>query len=60
MTDLKETVKRPYSPVTLRLDRAIHADLKVLARKDRRSTQNLINLILEGWVKEMKGGKENE
>lgn len=57
MTNLRER-KDNVTTISLRLDRAIHADLKVLARKDRRSTQNLVNLILEGWVQEMKGGKE--
>jgi hypothetical protein len=51
----KESVVR----LTVPIKSAIHYNLKMAARKDRRSTANLINLILERWIQELKGG-ENE
>ena len=48
--------REPVVRITVPIRAAIHAELKVRARKDRRSTSNLINLILERWVQEAKGG----
>ena len=46
--------KQEVVRITVPIRAAIHAELKIRARKDRRSTSNLINLILEKWVQEMK------
>lgn len=45
----EETVK-----ISLPIRTAIHAEMVVRAREDRRSLINLINLVLEKWVREAK------
>ena len=50
----EETVK-----ISLPIRSAIHAEMVIMAKEDRRSLINLINLVLEKWVQEAKGG-ENE
>ena len=51
----------PVHRLTLGIRTAIHADLVVKARSERRSVNNLINLILEQWfqaiAEEKKEGK---
>ena len=43
---------------TLVIRSAIHSELVIRAREERRSTTNLINLILEQWLRE--AGREGK
>ena len=52
--------KENYHVVVLPIPRAIHADLAVAAKRDRRSVTNLIQLILDKWSREYRGeGKDD-
>lgn len=48
-----------FERVNFPIRRGIYSELKLLARKDRRSTSNLINKILEDWIEGLKGGTNN-
>jgi len=51
MTDQKEQIAR----MSLSLPRDLHHQVKMAARKDHRSANTFILLILERWAEEMKG-----
>ena len=52
-------VKEETIKISLPIRSAIHAEMVVRAKEDRRSLINLINLVLEKWVQESKGGENN-
>ena len=45
------------STTTLRLEQKLLEDLKVEAKKDNRSVNNIINKILDSYIKDRKSGE---
>lgn len=54
------TEQKDYHKMLIPIRSAIHSELVIKAAEQRRSTTNLIQKVLEDWVKNQKGGKDND